>query len=120
MELAAVIAFLAAAVVLWWTYGRGEGLDGDVLTKTLESGATVLDVRSPGEFAAGHVRGALNVPVDQLGLRLSELGEPGAEAIVVYCASGMRSRRARSILQSVGFTVVDAGRLSAFAPELRT
>ncbi|MDX1488554.1 MAG: rhodanese-like domain-containing protein, partial [Acidiferrobacterales bacterium] len=44
---------------------------------------TVLDVRPPQEFAAGHVPGALNVPVNELGKRLDEL--PAEQEIVAYC-----------------------------------
>jgi len=52
-------------------------------------GALLLDVRTPGEFADGHVQGALNVPVQVLESRIAEL-DP-ARPVVVYCRSGNRS-----------------------------
>jgi rhodanese-related sulfurtransferase len=58
------------------------------------------------------VPGALNVPLDALPARLGEL--PADRLIVVYCASGMRSARAASVLRGAGRTVVDAGTQAAF------
>ena len=57
----------------------------------VDAGATLLDVRTPAEFAEGHVRGALNISVQSLGGRLGDV--PG-ERVVVYCRSGGRSAAA--------------------------
>jgi phage shock protein E len=75
------------------------------------SGALVLDVRSPDEFADGAYPGALNIPVDQLLSRLADLGDT-KRSIVVYCASGGRSSLASQMLKASGFTdVLNAGGL---------
>jgi phage shock protein E len=71
----------------------------------VEAGAALVDVRSPGEFSAGHLPGAKNVPVQDLASRLKSLGARD-KPIVVYCASGTRSAMARSMLKSHGFTQV--------------
>lgn len=72
-------------------------------------GAFLLDVRTPEEFAAGHVPGAINIPVDQLEQRLGELG-PTDAPIVVYCHSGRRSARAARLLDKQGYRdVLDVG-----------
>ena len=64
----------------------------------------LLDVRSVGEYRAGHLPGAVNVPVQELGRRLAEL-ERGREAgVIVYCHSGGRTRAALKILAQAGFT----------------
>lgn len=68
-------------------------------------GARLVDVRSPGEYAAGHIDGAINIPVDQIGNRASSL-DPKDRPVVVYCASGTRSAMARRTLRSAGFTQV--------------
>ena len=60
----------------------------------------VLDVRNPGEFAAGHVDGANNIPLNRLEGRLDEL--PRDRRMVVHCASGYRSSIAASILKRSG------------------
>lgn len=69
-------------------------------------------MRTPAEFAAGHIDGALNIPVQELERRMKEL-EPRDEPIVVYCRSGNRSRSASHVLKSAGFTAVhDLGAIS--------
>ncbi len=75
----------------------------------IKGGALVVDVRTAGEFKGGHVDGALNIPVQELESRLGELKDK-QRAIVVYCASGMRSARAAAILKKAGFAdVTNAG-----------
>jgi rhodanese-related sulfurtransferase len=63
----------------------------------------ILDVRTPEEFAAGHVPGAVNIPHDQLAARLGELETAKSKDIVVYCRTGRRSSLALEILQANGF-----------------
>ena len=78
----------------------------------VQKGAVLLDVRSPDEFAAGHLEGAINVPVDRLESSLKEVGAPD-RPMVVYCHSGRRSRWASEILQKNGFKKVhDLGPMS--------
>lgn len=75
-------------------------------------GAALVDVRTPAEFAGGHLDGALNIPVDQLATRAKELGKKD-RAVVVYCRSGARSAAATSTLRTLGFTSVeDLGAMS--------
>jgi len=63
----------------------------------------ILDVRSPEEYAEGHIPGAINIPHDQLGSRLAEIGAYKDKNIVLYCRSGRRVRIAAGILQAAGF-----------------
>ncbi len=62
----------------------------------------VLDVRTPEEYASGHVPGAVNIPYDQVGSRLAEL--PRDKDIVVYCRSGRRAQLAADVLAANGYT----------------
>ena len=62
----------------------------------------VLDVRSPQEYAEGHVPGAVNVPHDQLASRLDEV--PKDKDVVLYCRSGRRSALAADVLAANGYT----------------
>jgi glyoxylase-like metal-dependent hydrolase (beta-lactamase superfamily II)/rhodanese-related sulfurtransferase len=64
----------------------------------------VVDVRNPGEAAAGMIPGALNIPVSQLAGRLGEID--ATRPTVVYCAGGYRSSVAASLLRQRGFTDV--------------
>ncbi|MBL8910030.1 MAG: rhodanese-like domain-containing protein [Archangium sp.] len=72
----------------------------------VKEGATLIDVRSPGEFSTGHIDGALNIPLGSLGDALGKLGGNKDKPVIVYCASGARSAMARSQLKSRGFTQV--------------
>ncbi|MCX4679560.1 rhodanese-like domain-containing protein [Streptomyces sp. NBC_01433] len=60
---------------------------------------TVIDVRAPGEYASGHVPGALNVPLDRLPEALPALKSASARGtLLMVCASGVRSTRACEVL----------------------
>ncbi|MCB9758752.1 MAG: rhodanese-like domain-containing protein [Alphaproteobacteria bacterium] len=63
----------------------------------------VLDVRTPGEFADGHVPGAVNIPVGDLEGRLSELDAQKDASFAVICASGRRSAKATELLHANGW-----------------
>jgi phage shock protein E len=86
-------------------FGIGPGVNYAELVK---NGATILDVRSKGEFAGGHIKGSLNISVDVLRNNLSKLKDKN-KPIITCCASGMRSASAKSILQSNGYTNVHNG-----------
>jgi|APIni6443716594_1056825.scaffolds.fasta_scaffold638707_1 rhodanese-related sulfurtransferase len=62
----------------------------------------LLDVRTPQEFAEGHVPGAVNVPHDQLASRLA--GVPKDKDVVIYCRSGRRSALAADVLRANGYS----------------
>jgi rhodanese-related sulfurtransferase len=68
-----------------------------------EGAPLILDVRSPGEYASGHVPGALNIPHGELAARLGELGGEPAREMVVYCERGGRARAAEETLRRSGF-----------------
>jgi phage shock protein E len=63
----------------------------------------VLDVRTPGEYAAGHLPGAVNIPHDQITARLGELAGARGSDVVVYCRTGKRSAQALGLLDEAGF-----------------
>jgi rhodanese-related sulfurtransferase len=75
----------------------------------------LLDVRTPGEFAGGHVPGAVNVPLDALDGRLADLAPHRDGEIYVICQSGGRSAVASERLAAAGFEPVNvAGGTSAW------
>ncbi|MFO0709803.1 MAG: rhodanese-like domain-containing protein [Sandaracinus sp.] len=74
--------------------------------------ATLLDVRTHMEFTSGHLRGANNIPVQELGQRMAEV--PKNRKVVVYCRSGGRSAQAAAMLKSAGYEVLDIGPMSAW------
>ena len=74
----------------------------------VKNGAIILDVRSKGEFAGGHIKGSVNISVDTLRNNLAKLKDKN-KPIITCCASGMRSASAKSILLSNGYTQVYNG-----------
>jgi rhodanese-related sulfurtransferase len=101
--LLAALVVLAAGAYLF--LGRGRELQGAEARRLVAAGARLLDVRSPGEFDAGHLPGAVNVPVQELEARLAEVGAADHD-VVVYCRSGHRSASAAELLRRHGFTRV--------------
>jgi phage shock protein E len=74
----------------------------------LKKGAIIVDVRSKGEYAGGHIKNSINIPVEQLLSNLSRLKDKN-KTIVTCCASGMRSGSAKTILLKNGYTDVHNG-----------
>lgn len=72
------------------------------------SGAIILDVRSKGEYAGGHIKGSVNIPVDQLAKNLHLLKDKSTP-IITCCASGMRSASAKGVLIAKGYQQVYNG-----------
>lgn len=84
------------------------GPDNTQLTEAINEGAFLVDVRSPGEFASGSVKGAVNVPLERIATEAGRL--KGKSAIVVFCRSGYRSGQAKKILEKSGFdNVINGG-----------
>lgn len=73
----------------------------------LAEGALLLDVRTPEEYAAGHIEGAQNVPLQELASRAGEL--PRVKTIVAYCRSGARAQSAATQLEELGHSVYVLG-----------
>ncbi len=73
-------------------------------SELLANGAVIVDVRTPGEFVSGHIRGSLNIPLDQLKGNLKKIKKD--KPVIVCCASGMRSAAAKGVLKSNGFNDV--------------
>jgi phage shock protein E len=69
---------------------------------------TIVDVRTPGEFAMGHVEGAINIPLDRVPDQVAEF-QSMPKPIVLCCASGNRSGQATRFLLAQGVTDVYNG-----------
>ena len=80
-------------------------------TAALEAGATVIDVRTPDEYAAGHVDGStmINIQDPAFAAEIAQL-DPDA-TYVVYCRSGNRSAAAAAQMRGIGLDVLDGGAL---------
>lgn len=80
-------------------FGLGTKVDYATL---VANGASIIDVRSKQEYQGGHLKGSVNIPLDQLGSQLSKIKKD--KPVITVCASGMRSGAAKSLLKSKGYT----------------
>jgi len=85
------------------------GISGNNKAKELlEQGAVIIDVRTPGEFAGGHVAGSRNIPLNTIGNRVNEIKKM-KKPVVLCCASGARSGQATNMLQRQGVECANGG-----------
>jgi rhodanese-related sulfurtransferase len=77
------------------------------LKRVLKKRPFLVDVRTPDEFAQGTVKGAVNIPLDQIQNQLPKF--KGKKNIVVFCRTGNRSTQAKAILEQNGFTNITNG-----------
>lgn len=80
----------------------------DELKNLLQNGAIILDVRTENEFKSGHVKGAVNIPLQQISNQISKIKKYN-KPIVVCCASGIRSIQATGILKNKGIQAYNGG-----------
>lgn len=73
-----------------------------------ENNGTVVDVRTPAEFMGGHVADSVNIPLNEIPYRVSELSNLKMP-LILCCASGNRSGQAKMYLSSLGISCVNAG-----------
>ena len=86
-------------------FGLGESVD---LVQLVKEGAQIVDVRTKGEYSGGHIKGSINIPLDQLENSLQKFKDKD-KPIITCCASGMRSGSAKSLLKSKGYSNVHNG-----------
>lgn len=86
-------------------FGKKENTE---LVEALQNNAFLVDVRTPAEFSAGSVDGAVNIPLSQVKSQLKKF--KGKKNIVVFCRSGARSAQAKQILEQNGIQSVINGR----------
>ncbi|MBL7730618.1 MAG: rhodanese-like domain-containing protein [Chitinophagaceae bacterium] len=80
-------------------------------------GAVIVDVRTPGEFSGGHIRGAVNIPLDLLRTKTAELKKK-QKPIITCCRSGARSGMAVSILKGAGIECYNGGAWDSLSGKL--
>ncbi len=113
------VAFISGGMLLWPVLqgAAGGGLSAANAVQLINrERAVVVDVCETGEFAAGHVGGARNVPLAQLEQRLPEVVKNKGVPLILVCASGIRAKRALAIAKKLGYekAQVLAGGLKAW------
>jgi len=100
------IALSSGGMLLWPMLGRGGpgALSADAAVQLMNrEKAVVVDVCEPAEYAAGHVRGAKNIPLAKLEGKLADAVKNKATPLILVCQSGARSSRAVAMAKKAGF-----------------
>ena len=66
----------------------------------INKGAIIIDVRTVDEYNEGHIKGAINIPVDTI----EDITYDKMDTLIIYCATGVRSAKAANILADMGYT----------------
>ncbi len=74
----------------------------------LDNGAIVIDVRTPMEYADGHVAGSINIPLNTIPAQLAEI-KNNYKQVITCCASGARSGQAAQFLEQNGVPAINGG-----------
>lgn len=104
------IIFISISLVLMISLFKNLFSNGnsEELKSVIANNAYLVDVRTPQEYADGHVEGSINIPLNQIPSQLNKF--KNHKNIVVFCRSGNRSGQAKTILEQNGFTnVVNGG-----------
>ena len=81
---------------------------GNKIKEYADKGAIVVDVRTPGEFKSGHVKGSRNIPLQNISNKTAELKKLN-KPVILCCASGMRSSQATGVLKQAGIDCMNGG-----------
>ena len=95
------------------------GLSGksETIKEFIDKGAVIIDVRTPGEFQGGHIKGSKNIPLNTIGNQIDSIKKLN-KPVIACCASGMRSAQATSILKSNGIEAMNGGGWSSLQNKL--
>ena len=101
MKWTLAFVLIAAVGVLAMVFLRSPSVSPEQAVEMVKAGGQLVDVRTPSEFASGHIDGAVNIPLNTLKERMGELDS--SKPVILYCRSGQRSAQAESMLKSSGF-----------------
>ena len=94
---------LAVVIAAFFFMKSRDGVSVEKARGFFKDGAVVIDVRTQGEFASGHLSMAKNIPLDQLADRIGKIVPSKDTVVLCHCASGMRSGSAASKLRRMGY-----------------
>lgn len=84
-----------------------------------ESGFVIVDVREASEYSDGHIKGAINVPLSTIGNEKIDILPDLDQRILVYCRSGVRSKKASEKLSNIGYTrILEFGGIMTWKGEI--
>ena len=106
MKKTSIFALLAALLLPVALQGASKADIPPASAQALKAEGLWIDVRSPREFSQGHLQGAINIPVGQIGAEISSISPDKQAPIHLYCRSGRRADAALKTLKQLGYTNV--------------
>src|SRR5271157_3806290 len=94
---------VASLAVIYMLIKRSGQIPQKDATEYLRNGATVIDVRTPGEFNSGHLSQAVNMPLDELDMLIPSTVRNKDQVLLLHCQTGMRSGMAAKRLVELGY-----------------
>jgi len=99
-----LMALLFVAIMGVSAPSYGEEKNPKVAWEHIQQGAMVVDVRTPEEFAEGHLENAINIPFENIAEEFTKRGIAKDQSVVLYCRSGRRSGIAQESLVKLGYS----------------
>lgn len=97
------LLIVAAVCVIIFMLKQAGQISPQAAVAHLKNGALVIDVRSSGEFASGHLSVAINVPLDEIESALPQRVKDKHQVLLLHCLSGTRSGMAKTKLKRMGY-----------------
>ena len=98
------LILIAALLVGFFLVRRLSLISPDAAVQAVKNGALVIDVRSPSEYASGHLSGTINIPLGDLSARVGTVCPDKNRVLLLHCLSGGRSAIALGTLKSLGYS----------------
>ena len=99
-----VIALTSGGALMWPVLSQGKGLNvAEAVLLMNRDKAVVIDVCEAGEYAAGHISGARNVPLSQLEAQLPQVVKSKTTPVILVCQAGVRSGRGLALARKLGY-----------------
>ncbi len=99
-----IIIVITLVLLVAYTFLRRKGqISADAAVAHLKHGAVLVDVRSPAEFSTSHVKGAINIPLQQIDALIGEYVKDNDQVVLLHCQSGRRSGIAGRRLSALGY-----------------
>ena len=95
-----IISLIIVCLLLTACGNKYETIDTNKALELIDNGAIVIDVRTNEEYNEGHIKGAINIPVDEI----NTINYDKDETLIIYCATGIRSGNAINELINMGYT----------------
>lgn len=95
-----IISLIIICLLLTACDNKYETIDTNKALELIDSGAIVIDVRTKEEYDGGHIKGSINIPVDEI----DKIDYDKDDTLIIYCATGIRSQNAINKLVDMGYT----------------